>query len=282
MQITAVFTPGAFVTDAEFWFRPMAELLEPRGINVRAIDLDSCGNEPPLGDLHSDAKKVRAIIDEIDGQIILCGHSYGGLVITEAAAGRASKVKHLVYISGIVTDRSIMDSDYIVPGQTPVVDFPDASRMKRTMLKLGYTTPGQYMLRLPGARAFGERLVRDGTVGEGAGADAFKSNELRRISNESMIEEGLKRVTRQSAASFVQAPKHLAYKEIPSTYILGLHDGEVERPQLMAQASRCSHLVEVPTNHFCHLDRPDLVADVIIGVAEKLGLETSVGEKVAG
>lgn len=273
MSLTAVFTTGAFVRDADFWFAPLKKYLEPRGIVVRCVELASCGDEAPLGDLHSDAERIRRVIDETDAPIILGGHSYGGLVITEAAAGRGDKVKHLLYLSGIVNDKSIMDSDYVIPGETPVVQLPDAGIFRRTALSIGTTRIGMKMMRLPGGRQAAERILRGGTVGEGAGSDAFKSNELRRLSNTDIIEEGLRRVVRQDVSSFLQAPRGLAYKEIPSTYVLGSNDGEVGREQLLLQASRCTHLVQVPTNHFCHLDWPDLIADIVFDIARGLAFD---------
>lgn len=281
MQLTAIFTTGAFVRDAEFWFEPVADLLEPHGIAVKAVELASCGYEAPLGDLHADAERFRQAIDEVDGPVIAGGHSYGGLVITEACADRADKVKHLLYLSGIVTHRSIMDSDYVVPGETPVVRLPDAGPVRRGLLKVGLTKIGMQSLKAPGGRQAAELILRGGTVGEGAGSDAFKSNELRRLGDESIIERGLERVTLQDASSFVQAPRGLAYEKIPSTYVLGLNDGEVGREQLMLQASRCTHLRQVPTNHFCHVDRPDLIADIVVGVARDLGVELRETERVA-
>ncbi len=275
MNLTAVFTTGAFVKDAPFWFQPLADELEPHGIAVRAVELASCGDQAPLGDLHDDAAAIQRAIDEIDGPIILAGHSYGGLVITEAAAGRGSQVKHLLYLSGIVNDRSIMDSDYVVPETMPEIDLPNANLLQRAALKLGMTPLGMRMFRLPGALLAAEKIVADATVGEGPGAGAFKSNELRRLADKTIIDEGLKRVTRQSVSSFLQRPSALAYQEIPSTYVLGLNDGEVPREQLMRQASRCSHLVQVPTNHFCHLDRPDLVSQTILLIAHGLGFPLS-------
>lgn len=275
MAVTAVFTTGAFVRDADFWFRPLAAELEPQGVVVRAVELASCGNQGPLGDLHDDATRIRDAIDAIDGPVILGGHSYGGLVITEAAVGRANKVGHLLYLSGIVNDKAIMRSDYIVPTQIPLIELPGASTLQRVLLRIGRTRLGVRLLRAPGAPAVVEALFREATVGEGPGTNAFKSNELRRLADKSLIEEGLKRVTRQGVASFLQPPRGLAYNEIPSTYVFGLEDGEVPRRQLLLQASRCGNVISVPTNHFCHLDRPDLVAKIIVDIARNLGLKES-------
>jgi pimeloyl-ACP methyl ester carboxylesterase len=47
----------------------------------------------------SDAAQVGALADTIDGPVVLAGHSYGGMVISKAAAG-ADNVKALVFIAG--------------------------------------------------------------------------------------------------------------------------------------------------------------------------------------
>jgi pimeloyl-ACP methyl ester carboxylesterase len=287
MRPTIVVAPGAFVTDAAFWYRPLAELLEPHGISMRAVDLPSCGNRARLGDLFDDAEAVGRVVDQIDGPVFLAGHSYSGIVITQAAAGRAGKVRHLFYISGIVGDKCIMESDYVVPGEAPETDLDVRIGGRRVPVPPALLASAKTGGQGPLARfvfAAGRRTVKlrgvEATLGEGAGSGAFKSNELRRLSDASMIEEGLKRVTRQSLASFLQGPTRLAWQEIPSTYFLGLNDGEVPRPQLRAQASRCSKVIEIPTNHFCHLDRPDLVAEGILSVAEELDAERPVEQRV--
>lgn len=237
MRATVVFAPGAFVVDAEFWWRPVGRLLEPHDIPSVTVELPSQGDQGPLGDLHDDAAAVRDAIERADGPVIAVGHSYGGMVITEAAAGLADKVAHLVYISGIVPDGwSVADSDYVVAAKAPKVDVRE-----------------------------------DGTLGEGD--SKFKTTELLRLEDQELAAEGLKRVTRQSAASFSQAPSAHAWREIPSTYILGLNDGEVDREELLKQAARCTHLVELPTSHFAHLDRPELVVQTILGILEPGGVE---------
>lgn len=274
---TVVAAPGAFVTDAAFWYRPLADLLAKHDIPLRAVDLPSCGYTEHLGDLFDDAAAVSKVVDEIDGPVLLAGHSYSGIVITQAAAGRADKVKHLLYISGIVGDKCIMESDYVVPGEAPETDLDLRIYGRRIPIPESLLSHAKTGNQGPiGKASFG--LMRralalgpvDSTIGEGKGGGAFKSNELRRLSDKTMIDEGLKRVTRQSLSSFLQGPDKLAWKEIPSTYFLGLYDGEVPREQLMRQASRCTNLVQVPTNHFCHIDRPDLVAERIVEVVEEL------------
>jgi pimeloyl-ACP methyl ester carboxylesterase len=85
------------------WER-VVPLLETRGLAVRTVDLPTMGApegaQPGLAD---DMAAVRAVLDEVDGQSLLCGHSYGGTVISAAAAGR-SDVSRLLYLCAAMLD----------------------------------------------------------------------------------------------------------------------------------------------------------------------------------
>ena len=67
----------------------------------RAIErLPSVGRDPSeLGDLRGDADYVRSRIDRIGAPVVLCGHSYGGMVITELADHPA--VVHSIYLAAL-------------------------------------------------------------------------------------------------------------------------------------------------------------------------------------
>lgn len=78
-------------------------LLEAYDLKVRTVDLPSVARADRFCDLSSDAGAVGAVLDEVRGPILLCGHSYGGMVITMAAAGR-SDVKRLVYVCGAMPE----------------------------------------------------------------------------------------------------------------------------------------------------------------------------------
>ena len=57
----------------------------------------------PLRSIPGDSAYINSYLKSIDGPIVLVGHSYGGAVITNAAAGVAN-VKALVYISAFAPD----------------------------------------------------------------------------------------------------------------------------------------------------------------------------------
>ena len=52
----------------------------------------------PLRGLATDSAYLKSILDQIEGPLVLVGHSYGGTVITNAATGNPN-VKSLVYVA---------------------------------------------------------------------------------------------------------------------------------------------------------------------------------------
>jgi pimeloyl-ACP methyl ester carboxylesterase len=91
---TIVLVHGAFAESASW--NGVIEKLQSRGVTAVAA-------ANPLRSLEGDAAYVRDVIASIDAPVILVGHSYGGLVITEAAANNPSVVG-LVYVCAFVPD----------------------------------------------------------------------------------------------------------------------------------------------------------------------------------
>jgi pimeloyl-ACP methyl ester carboxylesterase len=58
--------------------------------------------ENPLTSLQDDAERTQKMIKQIDGPVLLAGHSYGGAVITEA--GDLPNVVGLVYVAAFAPD----------------------------------------------------------------------------------------------------------------------------------------------------------------------------------
>jgi pimeloyl-ACP methyl ester carboxylesterase len=78
--------------------------LDSRGVQWVAMDLPSVGEGvDPATDCHADAAHVRAVVDGVSGPVVLCGSSYGGVVITEASATH-DRVRHLVYLAAFMPD----------------------------------------------------------------------------------------------------------------------------------------------------------------------------------
>src|SRR3974390_1664758 len=93
---TAVLVHGAW-HGAWCWDRVVPGLQE-QGVRVVAPDLPGHGADgQSLTDLHGDAARVREVIDEVDDEVVLVGHSYGGAVISEA--GYHPSVRRMVFIA---------------------------------------------------------------------------------------------------------------------------------------------------------------------------------------
>src|SRR3954453_3266807 len=90
---TVILVHGAF-GDASSW-HPVFERLDTDEYDVLAPAI-------PLRGVASDASYLGAVIDQLDGPVVLVGHSYGGCVLT--VAGASDKVAGLVYVAGFVPD----------------------------------------------------------------------------------------------------------------------------------------------------------------------------------
>jgi pimeloyl-ACP methyl ester carboxylesterase len=91
---TVVLVHG-FWGGAAHWANVIVELNRRGYTSLRAV-------ENPLTSLADDAERTRKMVSQVDGPVILVGHSYGGAVITEA--GDLPNVKALVYIAAFAPD----------------------------------------------------------------------------------------------------------------------------------------------------------------------------------
>jgi pimeloyl-ACP methyl ester carboxylesterase len=89
-----VLVHGAFA-DGSGW-RRVAEILSEDGYTVSVV-------QEPLTSLADDVAATKRVLDLQGGPTILVGHSYGGVVITEA--GNAPNVVGLVYIAAFIPDQ---------------------------------------------------------------------------------------------------------------------------------------------------------------------------------
>jgi pimeloyl-ACP methyl ester carboxylesterase len=91
---TIVIVHGAFA-DGSGW-RAVADILVKDGYTVSVV-------QEPLTSLADDVAATKRVLDLQQGPTLLVGHSYGGMVITEA--GNAPNVAGLVYIAAFIPDQ---------------------------------------------------------------------------------------------------------------------------------------------------------------------------------
>ena len=117
---TVILVHGAFA-DATGW-QELIPLLQDKHYPVVAV-------QNPLTSLDDDIATTRRLIAAQSGPVILVGHSYGGAVITGAAAGNAN-VKALVYLAAFAPDSDeqlgALQSKYAPPALSTAL-VPDAA-----------------------------------------------------------------------------------------------------------------------------------------------------------
>lgn len=92
--LTVVLVHGAFA-DSSSW-NGVIERLQAKGIQVMAAP-------NPLRGLAHDSAYVASVLGQIPGPVLAVSHSYGGAVVTNAAAG-AQNVVGLVYVAAFAPD----------------------------------------------------------------------------------------------------------------------------------------------------------------------------------
>jgi pimeloyl-ACP methyl ester carboxylesterase len=221
---TLIFVHGACVRDAAWWWSKMTEPLADRGIATAVVALPSCGEAgETLGDLYDDVDACRRAIAEADGPVVLCGHSYGGVIITEA--GVDDRVTQLLYVTSVMPDAGQSQADLIGSEPAPWLAPSD-----------------------------------DSTVG--VDPDMVRELFLQDC-DEVTTEQALERLTRQSLAPFTQPPRQIAWQQKPTTYLVCSEDlatpADVQRRRVRAGV----RAVEFEAGHHPFLSRPDAFAQTI-------------------
>ncbi|WP_221391496.1 alpha/beta fold hydrolase [Dyadobacter sp. NIV53] len=114
-----VLVHGAFA-DGSSWAK-IIPLLEAKGLKVIAV-------QNPLSSLKDDVAAAKRAIALMDGPVLLVGHSWGGVVISEA--GNDPKVTRLLYVAAFAPDGGQSLSDVaktLPPGPGNNEVRPDAS-----------------------------------------------------------------------------------------------------------------------------------------------------------
>ena len=150
-KASIVLVHGGFV-DGSGW-QAVYDLLVAEGHDVRVV-------QNPTTSLADDVAATTRIVDELDGPVVLVGHSYGGVVITEA--GTHDRVSALVYIAAFAPDKGESVSTLIadpppgapVPPILPPVDgflHLDRSKFAESFAARPAPPAGRVPRRLAGA-----------------------------------------------------------------------------------------------------------------------------------
>jgi pimeloyl-ACP methyl ester carboxylesterase len=109
-ELTIVLVHGAFA-ESSSWRHVINELRQAGHGTIAAAN--------PLRSLSGDAASVSGLLGSIPGPVVLVGHSYGGAVISNAAAGH-DNVRALVFVAAFapMEGESILELSGLLPGST--------------------------------------------------------------------------------------------------------------------------------------------------------------------
>jgi pimeloyl-ACP methyl ester carboxylesterase len=110
-----VLVHGAFA-DGSSWSK-VIPILQSKGYNVIAV-------QNPLTSFAEDVAAAKRAIGAMDGPVLLVGHSYGGMVISEA--GKDPKVVGLIYVAALVPE----DGQNVVDVNAPFPPGPGAAEFQ--------------------------------------------------------------------------------------------------------------------------------------------------------
>jgi pimeloyl-ACP methyl ester carboxylesterase len=218
-------------------------LLERMGIEAIAVELPTIGEDSAGADFYADARAVRELLDRLEPPVLLCGHSYGGAVITEAASGPHPAVRELVYLTAAVPGA----------GDSMVSLMSAAARQDADAEEEGVTI-----------RDDGLALLDP----DAARRALFNDCEPERA------EDGLRQLRPMSLSGGDQPVSAAAWLQLPSIYVRGSEDPmpEAVAPGFLKQATE---VVELATGHCPNWSRPDLVAGLLADRARSTPSESA-------
>jgi pimeloyl-ACP methyl ester carboxylesterase len=201
----------------------------------------------PLRGVASDAAYIASILDTLSGPIVLVGHSYGGAVITNAAANHPG-VSALVYLAAFAPDQ---DED----GLTMVSRFPGSQ----------VVPPGQ-----PGATLIGRPApLLTGGTGIDLYIDPARFHEIFAADLSAETVAAMAAGQRPVAdAVFSDKSGVPAWKSVPSWAVVATGDQVIGAANVRFMAERAgAQITEVNASHAVMVSQPQAVADVIEAAA---------------
>ena len=225
-QPTIVLVHGGFV-DGSGW-QGVYNILRKDGYAVRVV-------QNPTTSLADDVAATRRVVDAQEGPVVLVGHSYGGVVVTEA--GNNPKVAGLVYIAAFAPDKGESVSSLIK-------DPPPGAPVPPIL------PPQDGFLLLDQAK-FAASFAAD--------VDA----ETAQFMSESQVPWGV-----EALAGAVTEP---AWRTKPSWYLVAADDRMIPPPAQRAMAQRAgSTVTETGGSHAVYVSKPAPVAAIIAQAATAL------------
>src|SRR5688572_7903402 len=221
-----VLVHGAFA-DGSGWRGVYDELIQ-RGYRVTIV-------QNPLTSLADDVASTQRALDRQDGPTILVGHSWGGVVITEA--GTHSNVIGLVYVSALSPDA----------GETTGQQYQ------------GFAATPEFVIEThkDGFGHLSATKFKAGFAHDASDADAASMRDSQVPINMSVFETKL---------------KNAAWRTKPSWAVIATEDKAFDQAMLLHMAKRIgADVTKVSASHAVFMTQPKVVADTIDRAAKEAG-----------
>jgi pimeloyl-ACP methyl ester carboxylesterase len=223
IPVSIVLVHGGFV-DGSGWDQ-VYNILKKDGYTVSVV-------QNPTSSLADDVAATNRVLDAHKGPVILVGHSYGGVVITEA--GNHPKVAGLAYIAAFAPDKGESVGSLI---KDPVPGAP-----------------------VPPIEPAGEGFLGLNKAKFRASFAADVSAEKAAFMADSQVPWGVAALT-----GAVTVP---AWKSKPSYYLVATEDRMIPPPAQQFMSKRVgATVVEVAGSHAVYVSQPQAVADLIVKAA---------------
>ena len=219
--------------------------LRAAGHEAEAIDLPGAGaDRTPVREvtLPRYADAICEAMDRLGGQVVLTGHSMGGMAITQAAARRPDLIERLIYVSAFLPQ----------PGQSllEITQLPEAA-----------------------GDAVQANLVFDGDPPVATMPAQAAPEALFHCCTAEQVEWALPQRGRQPVIPFTQ-PFELgedpeAFAALPRAYVSCLQDRAIRPPiqRRMYTAAGCDPVIEIDTDHSPWLSRTDELVAALVSIA---------------
>jgi pimeloyl-ACP methyl ester carboxylesterase len=222
------------------WHR-VIPLLEQEGHRAIAMDLPGMGRDKtPIQNVKmaDTVQHICELIDSVEGNVILVGHSKNGIMISQAAEYHPHKIEKLIYLAA-----------YLVPNGKTQAEY--SAQDVHGVLK-------PFVTRYPGLQAhtLQPEIYREGLYHD---CDDDISELAKLLLSHESMESGLQRL-------------HLTeenYGSVPRFYIECTEDRAVTPfiQQLMYNETHCEKVFKMATSHSPFFSKPKELTDILLEIA---------------
>jgi pimeloyl-ACP methyl ester carboxylesterase len=181
---------------------------------------------------------IASVVNEIDGPVLLVGHSYGGAVVTVAGAA-ADNVVGLVYLAAFILDEDESFTDVLS-------QFPDTG-LQAALRSHNYPLPGS------------DEMGLEFTLAPELSGRSLRRTSRARSTTSPPIAQ------RPFAAVFDECAEAAAWNTLPSWAMIATSDRMIhpDAQRFMAKRTGARTITEIDASHSVAVSQPKAVADLI-------------------